>query len=149
MLELCLPGSEERCQDVNDSYYNCDNDHSHFICAVEATANIRYFLQNSAPFFHQRISEKHEIDWLTFKKNLKDIFNQLKTPLFKCYFLTFWSVLLLQFPHLVFGAVASSAPVRATLDFSTYTNVMLLWSVKTSVLMHHQTLIWGLHLISY
>lgn len=34
------------------------------------------------------------------------------------------SVLLLQFPHLVFGAVASSAPVRATLDFSAYANVM-------------------------
>lgn len=32
-------------------------------------------------------------------------------------------VLLLQFPHLVFGAVASSAPVRATLDFSAYGNV--------------------------
>uniref|UniRef100_A0A3Q4AUG2 Serine protease 16 n=1 Tax=Mola mola TaxID=94237 RepID=A0A3Q4AUG2_MOLML len=28
-----------------------------------------------------------------------------------------------KFPHLVFGAVASSAPVRATLDFSAYSNV--------------------------
>lgn len=31
--------------------------------------------------------------------------------------------ILLQFPHLVFGAVASSAPVKAKLDFSAYNNV--------------------------
>ncbi|CAG06424.1 unnamed protein product, partial [Tetraodon nigroviridis] len=43
-----------------------------------------------------------------------------------------------KFPHLVFGAVASSAPVRATLDFSAYTNVMLLSSMKTRVFLHHQ-----------
>lgn len=29
----------------------------------------------------------------------------------------------LQFPHLVFGAVASSAPIEAKLDFSAYSNV--------------------------
>lgn len=38
--------------------------------------------------------------------------------------LCLWShCVLLQFPHLVFAAVASSAPVRAKLDFSAYCKV--------------------------
>lgn len=39
--------------------------------------------------------------------------------------------LLLQFPHLVYGAVASSAPVKAKLDFSAYSNVNWHWAVDS------------------
>lgn len=38
-------------------------------------------------------------------------------------FLLVPSCILPQFPHLVYGAVASSAPVKAKLDFSAYSNV--------------------------
>ncbi|KAK9520507.1 hypothetical protein VZT92_020389 [Zoarces viviparus] len=38
-----------------------------------------------------------------------------------------------KFPHLVYGAVASSAPVKATLDFSAYSNVVGLSLMKEAV----------------
>lgn len=48
---------------------------------------------------------------------------QKQTNHFVTPFLLVSSCVLLQFPHLVYGAVASSAPVKAKLDFSAYSNV--------------------------
>lgn len=74
MRELCLPGSEERCQDVNDSYDNCDNDHSlSFILSVllrQLQISDNIFFVKFCPFFSIKGSLKNmKLIGLHLRKN--------------------------------------------------------------------------------
>lgn len=67
---------------------------------------VRHFKRTSGLFWNGF----HLVDKVLFQKIINDL----------CHVAT---CVLLQFPHLVFAAVASSAPVRAKLDFSAYCKV--------------------------